>query len=175
MSAPIDNQTTKSVKGSRILFVGLIASLALNLLFIGGLGAAAWHHKHRLPRSEIGLLGFVKDLPDDRQGPLRAQITSAREAMRPLRRSVREAWAEANKILSVDPFDKAKFQAALAKLGEAEAVYKNALNTALADTAAALTADERKQLQTWRDRRRPKLFLRYPGQTGSKPGDTSED
>jgi uncharacterized membrane protein len=145
----------------RYLYPGLIASLALNLLFVGVFAAAVWHHHQAGPKPkpiEPGLLGFVKELPDDRQDVVRAEITAAREAMKDLRATVRKSWVDANALLTAEPFDKAKFNAALAQLREVEDRYKTGLNGALADTAEKLSPDERKLLQSWREKRRPWLL-----------------
>ena len=103
-------------------------------------------------------MGFVKELPDDRQDVVRAEITAAREAMKDLRATVRKSWVDANTLLTAEPFDKAKFNAALAQLREVEDRYKTGLNGALADTAEKLSPDERKLLQSWREKRRPWLL-----------------
>jgi uncharacterized membrane protein len=141
------------------LYPAFIASLALNLLFVGLFAAAIWHHRHEGMRSmEPGLLGFVRQLPSDRQDVVRQEITAARDSMKDLRASVRKSWTDANTLLTAEPFDKAKFSAALAQLREVEDRYKTSLNGALADTAEKLSPDERKLLQTWREKRRPSIL-----------------
>ncbi len=155
---------------SRYLFPGFVASLAINLLVIGGIAAAVWHHSHA-PRSvEPGLLGFVKELSADRQDVVREEITAARESMKDQRTAVRKAWIDANALLTVEPFDKAKFKASLAALADVETHYKTGLNDALAETAERLTPDERKLLQSWREKRRPNLLLR----SGEKPNEDNK-
>lgn len=148
----------------------LIASLALNLLFVGGIARAMWHHRHgpggRLGE-DAGLMGFVRDLPGDRQKQVRDDITAARQTIRPLRKAVREAWTELNAALTAEPFDKDKYKAATDKLSEAESRLKSATAAALADTASKLTADERRLLQGWREKRRPHMF----GHRGRRDGD----
>jgi uncharacterized membrane protein len=155
----------------RYLYPAFVASLALNLLFIGLFAAAAWHHREESARSnEPGLLGFVKELPENRQAAVRNEITGAREALKDLRASVRKSWVDANALLTVEPFDKAKFTAALAKLRMSEDLYKTGLNNAMADTAANLSPDERKILQSWREKRRPYLLRpRAESVTGDSP------
>ncbi len=145
---------------SRYLYPAFIASLALNLLFVGLFAAAVWHHRREraLAIQQPGLLGFVKELPSDRQDVVRDEITAARESMKDLRASVRKSWVDANTLLTVEPFDKAKFSAALAQLREVEDRYKTSLNGALADTAERLSPDERKLLQSWREKRRPSIL-----------------
>jgi uncharacterized membrane protein len=156
---------------SRSLSVALLCSLALNLLFIGGFAAAAWHFQHRhMKRGDYGLLGFTRKLPADHQDAFRKQVLDARASVKTERENVRSAWLEANSTLTVEPFDKEKFKAAMAKLREVENQYKTRLNDAFADIAAAMTPEERKLLQTWREKRRPRLLKRSdqtPADSGS--------
>ena len=157
---------------SRYLYPAFIASLALNLLFIGWVSAAAWHHRsEELKRNEHGMLDFVKELPADRQSPVRDEIIAARASLKDLRASVRKSWIETNNLLTAEPFDKEKFKTAMTQLRDVENQYKTALNNALADTAEKLSPDERKLLKSWRETRRPRL-LRHTGENGedkSKP------
>jgi uncharacterized membrane protein len=144
---------------SRYLYPAFIASLAINLLFIGGISAAAWHQRNEdLKRSEHGMLAFVKELPADRQGTVRDEIVAARESLKGLRASVRKYWIDANNLLTAEPFDKEKFKTAMTQLRDVENQYKMALNNALADTAEKLSPEERKVLHAWRQTRRPRLL-----------------
>lgn len=143
----------------RWLKVLLIASLALNLLVIGGMASAMWRHHHGRgpfggPRGDHSLMGFVRDLPSERQQAVRADVEAAREAVKPMRQEIRDAWAATNAVLTAEPFDKAKVKEAAAKLLAAEAKFKTAISDALIDTAEKLTPEERKKLQEWRERRR---------------------
>ena len=45
--------------------VALIASLALNLVFIGGFAKAFWHHRHG-PFGGPGMVGFARDFEPER-------------------------------------------------------------------------------------------------------------
>ena len=135
----------------------LIGSLALNLLFMGGLAKAAWHHRHG-GHGGPGLTGFVRDLPPDRRQLLGNEIKAAREAVEPMRQTVRDRWGDANKVLSEEPYDKAKFKAAMDRVTEAEALLKNEITLALSETAAKMTPDERRALQAWRDKRKQHMF-----------------
>ncbi|WP_045836064.1 periplasmic heavy metal sensor [Hyphomicrobium sp. 99] len=155
---------------SGYLYPAFIASLALNLLFVGLFAAAAWHHHEKsLAANEPGLLGFVRQLPENRQDAVRNEITGARAAMKDLRASVRKSWNDANALLTQEPFDKVKFAEALAKLRETETVYKSGLNSALVETAASLSPEERKILQSWRETRRPNV-LRSQGESAKEDG-----
>jgi uncharacterized membrane protein len=158
---------------SKWLYRGLVASLALNLLFAGGLGAAAWHHRHGPRGDDIGLMGFARQLPQDRQKIVLEDITTARQTIRPLRKAVREAWDDANAVLTQEPFDKEKYKASMARLTDTETRHKTAVASALADTAAKLTAEERKSLQVWREKRRPHMFGRHGHREGADRDDKS--
>ena len=62
---------------SRLLYPGLIFSLALNLLFLGGIGAAIWHHQNmQKKRGDYGLMRFAKDLPSASRLRLRRNATA---------------------------------------------------------------------------------------------------
>jgi uncharacterized membrane protein len=153
------------------LYRGLVASLALNLLFAGGLGRAAWHHRHGPRGDDTGLMGFARQLPQDRQKIVQEDIAAARLVILPLRKAVREAWDDANLVLTAEPFDKDKYKASMDKLTDTEGRFKAAIASALADTAAKLTPEERKNLQGWREMRRPHMF----GHHGHRDGTDRDD
>jgi uncharacterized membrane protein len=128
----------------------------LNLLFIGGIATAVWHHREQYRRLP-GLLDFVERLPPGRQDAVRTEVTAARAALDGLREKLRSSWLATNALLTAEPFDKEKFKAALAQLREIEDQYKTSINDAMAETAATLSPDERKMLQEWRVKRHPWL------------------
>ena len=168
----------------RWLYAVLIASLAVNLLFIGGVGAAYWHHRgHGHGRGDdFGMMGFARDLPPERQKLVRDQVTVTREAMRPLRRALRDAWADSNKVLTAEPFDKEALKAAMARQAEAEGKFKTAISAMFADTAEKLLPEERRQLQAWREKHKSRMFGRHgrgddggPGSEGPGGGPPGKD
>jgi uncharacterized membrane protein len=146
---------------SRLLYPAFIVSLALNLLFIGGIGAAVWHHSQMQGRHEGGLLSFARELPKDRQDAFREQVSAAREALKSQREEVRAAWLETNALLTTEPFDRDKCLAALTKLREVDARYKTGLSAKFADIAASFSPEERKLLQTWRAKRKARFLKRH--------------
>lgn len=152
-----DGSSAGRVRWFKILLVG---SLALNLLFIGGLAKAAWHHRHGGPGGP-GLMGFVRDLPPDRRKLIGDELKAAREAVEPMRATVRERWSEANTVLVEEPFDKAKYKTAMDRVTEAEGQLKNAITAAMSETAAKMSPDERRALQAWRDKRKKHSFGKH--------------
>ncbi len=151
--------TAMSTPCPRYLYPALIVSLALNLLVVGFMATAYWHHRHEPgPPRDRGFMGFVKQLPPDRREAIRKQLIVARETTKALRDNVRSTWLAANALLTAEPFDKAKFAAALAEVREAEDRFKVAIYGTVADTAAELTPDERKLLQEWRAKRHERML-----------------
>jgi uncharacterized membrane protein len=80
--------------------------------------------------------------------------------MKSERDKVRMAWRHTNDVLTTEPFDKEKFKAAMADLRAVEDQFRTGINAAFADIAASLTPSERKLLQGWREKRRPKFLRR---------------
>ncbi len=157
MTAEVDHSVT--TPRPRYLYPALIASLALNLLFVGVFATAVWHHRQEgPPPRDKGFLGFVNQLSADRQETIRKQVLAARESMKGLRENVRTSWLQANALLAAEPFDKDKFLAALMQVRTAEDRFKTAIYGTVADTAAELTPDERKLLQKWRANRHAKML-----------------
>ncbi len=162
----------------RWLYPALIASMAINLLFVGGVGAAFWHHRQgpggHGRGGDFGLMGFVRELPRERQTFVRDQLTAARQMLRPLRKAVRDAWDQSNTALAAEPFDKEALKAALAQQTDAESKFKSAMTSALAETAEQLKPEERRLLQTWREKQKKRMFGRH-GRRGEGPPGGPED
>jgi uncharacterized membrane protein len=135
----------------------LIASLGINLLFIGLAAGALW--RFRGPPVAIGitpnLLGYASSLAPDRRKMLWDVTDSERQHLRPFRREVRLAREETLKILMEEPFDRAKFLKAQERQEEAERRARVAVQALYAKIAASMTYEERHAFQAWREARRP--------------------
>lgn len=160
---------------SRLVYPALIMSLALNLLFIGGMAAAAWHFNSRHARGEFGLLAFARQLPPEHQDAFRKQVLDARASLKDERETVRSAWLEVNSMLTSEPFDKEKLKAAMAKLRDAESQFRAGLNNSFAEVAESVTPEERKLLQAWRDKRKPNFLRRSDASADKSEGHTKSD
>lgn len=159
---------------SRFLYPGFIASLAINLLFVGGIATAAWHHHMGSKTDEYGLMSFSRDLKPEHRDAFRARVLATRAEVKDLRSNLRQKWLEANALLTSEPFDKDKYKTALSELRDAESQYRNVLNNSLAEMAAGLSLEERKSLQAWRDKRRPKFLRHADPQNESGPQKPAE-
>lgn len=164
-----------SSRRSRLLYPALIVSLALNLLFIGGMAAAAWHFNKRHARGEFGLLAFTRQLPPEHQDAFRKQVLEARASLKDEREAVRSAWLDVNAMLTSEPFDKEKLKTALAKLRETEGQFRAGLNNSFAEIAESVTPEERKLLQAWRDKRKPNFLRRSDIEPHKADGDIKSD
>lgn len=149
-----DNVPAKPAAG-RGLRIALMASLALNVLIIGGVattllcfGGKGHHHRGS------GLMGFVETLPSERAKSIGDKLKADREALRPLRQAQREARGQARSALMAQPFDASAFRTALDNAATAGYEEKKARMGMLADLAAELTPDERQQLHQWFEKRR---------------------
>lgn len=136
----------------------LIASLAVNLLIVGGLAGSfishqrhgGWHGRHG--GGERGLIGFLRQLPQEKREALRPELERERERLKAMREAIKDAWSEANAAISAEPFDKEKLKAALGKQIESELKLRTAVSDAVAETAAKLDTAERQSLKEWREK-----------------------
>lgn len=148
---------TTGVSGRNLRPV-LMASLAFNILIIGAVAAALllpFFHGHKRPRpGPSGLAGFAEMLPADRAAFVRGKVDAQKEAFEAIFKEERESRLAARAALQEDPFDAAKFKAALDRIGEAYDKETRARMALLADTAAQLTPEERKQLHAYFERHR---------------------
>lgn len=134
----------------RWLYPVLIASLGVNLLLLGGAASAFWNHRH--DRRDHSLVGFVRTLPADRQGPLREFLDAERVKLKPIRDEMGNGWNQTNKLLGEEPFDKEKFKQAMARMNDVEDRMRASIAEGLVETAARMTPQERILLKEWRER-----------------------
>jgi len=145
---------TSAVPG-RNLRPMLMASLALNILFVGGIAAALLlPHMGRRHHAPTGLVGFAETLPAERAAFVRGKVDAQRQAFEAIYKEERESRQAARVILTEEPFDAAKFKAALDRVAEAYDKETRTRMALVADTAAQLTLEERKQLHAYFEKHR---------------------
>jgi uncharacterized membrane protein len=141
-------------RASRRMRIALIASLAFNLLLIGAIGGSIWAFRHHAPWALSGvnahLLGFTRTLPAERKFAIWQATREERRALRPLRKAVRAARAEARQALLAQPFDKQKLAAAQMRVLDAEVIARRASHQLFVAVADVLTPDERAAFARWR-------------------------
>lgn len=139
----------------------LVASLALNLLFIGGI-AGLWlkgpHGPHGPPSwgpspTAFGLMMFARQLPPERRDVVRVPLREARKTLRPLRAQLREARGKAAAVLASPDYTQEQLQAAMAAIADVDSRMRQAGTEALLAAIDKLTPDERRQLsEAWSKR-----------------------
>jgi len=141
----------------RNLRPALIVSLAFNILIVGGVAAAlllAHLHGGRRHPPPTGLAGFADTLPADRGDFVRQKVEGQKAAFEAIFKEERESRQAARAILLEEPFDVAKFKAALDRVAQAYDKEARTRMALVADTAAQLTPEERKQLHDYFQRHR---------------------
>ncbi len=159
----------------RWMQVGLIASLALNLVIVGLVAGAVWRfrpHPHMAGRIVIpNLLGYASTLPAPRRKALWDAIAEERSHVRPFRRAVRAAREETIKALIAEPFDRQQFRSAQSRQAETENKARQAVQDLYVKLAENLTPEERHAFPGWREHRRPpgRNPLDEPDQQAGQP------
>lgn len=158
MTDPAPGTATTVERTPRRIRMVLIASLALNLLILGTIGGSIWAFRHgatpALRGSGPHLLGFTRTLPEQRRFEIWKVTRNEMRALRPLRKNVRRARAEARAALVAEPFDKEKFTAAQARVFEAEVAMRREAQTLFVSIASSLTPQERAEFVKWQPLRR---------------------
>jgi uncharacterized membrane protein len=165
-------------RSPRWLIPLLVASLALNLIVIGATGSLIWRYSSQssTPDAPLGrrvvpsVLGYAVTLPPERVKELEQLTKDEWQKVRPLRRALLAARDEANKALTAEPFDRAHFQAAQARMMQADERSREAafaLHTAI---SIHLTPQERRGFLRWREQQRlPQNPLDVPERPAGEP------
>jgi uncharacterized membrane protein len=147
---------TVTPSACRKLRLALMASLALNVLIIGGV-AGTMLFGPRGPHHKSGpLLGFAHTLPSERGDMIRQNVADAQPGLETLRKAERDARDAVHAALIEEPFDQGKFNAALDRSAAADAKEKSARLAVFAKTAGQLTPEERRELHDWLERHNPR-------------------
>ena len=141
--------TAANPKSRRWLWVTLIISLALNLLFIGvTVGAFLMGGPWGPPRHRVmaaAMNEVVRSMPDERRKAARELLDRIGPEIRSLRRQVRKARRATVKAFRSDPFDEAAFKQAADEVESAEMKLREAKTAIAVQLGEHLTAEERRQ------------------------------
>lgn len=167
--------TNDTTAGSgRNLRPALMASLALNILIVGGVAAAlllphlhGWKGRPKPP----GLAGFAETLPADRGELVRQKVQAEKANFEAIHKEERESREAARVILIEEPFDAAKFKAALDRIAQAQDKETRTRMALVADTAAQLTPEERRQLHAYFEKHRARKHHRPDDESMPKPNE----
>lgn len=148
-----------TLRTPRWVKIALVASLALNLLILGTIGGRilAYRHAGGPPPAVRGgphLLTFTRTLPAERRFEIWKVTRKELRALRPLRKDVRRARAQARAVLAAEPFDKQKFTDVQMHVFDAEMAFRREAQTLFITIAGALTPAERSAFSKWQMLRR---------------------
>lgn len=144
----------------RTLRWALIGSLALNVLIIGTVAGTLCisrfgHDRHGHGFKGSPLIGFARTLPRERSDLIRQKYADAQPNLEAARKGTRDARAAVREALTAETFDPAKLNAALDGIVAAQSSEWRARTTLFGETVSQLTAEERRQLHDWLEKRRP--------------------
>ena len=142
----------------RWIYGVLLASLMINMLFVGLAAGRMWAHGgwyggHGHHRGGDGVTGFLHRLPEGRRQVLRVSLEATRTEVRAMREEVRQLRQQARSVLSRDPFDAAAFAAAMAQVNAARTKIGERIAKGMSDLAGQMTVDERKAFAAHEERR----------------------
>ena len=122
----------------------LLLSLMTNMLVAGVVGGRILAHRHGHDDHRHGMRNFLDKLPQARREELGKLVKSWREAVHVGRRNIRQLRRDVRETMMREPFDKAAFDAALARMTSARLSVKEQSSADFAELVARMTADERK-------------------------------
>ena len=141
-------------RSSRLLLVG---SLALNLFFIGTVGALAVRHylaaqpaAVERPRTAVARIErLAAPLPAADAEKLRAAFRARETAAEGAREALNRAFDHIQTALRAEPFDAAQLRTAFGEARAARPVYEQAMQEILSIGAAEMSREGRNKLADW--------------------------
>ncbi len=176
LSTPMD--TARPARTWRWL---LIASVALNLVFVGGL-AALWlkgppgHWRGGgASQTAFGLMKFSRELPPERRDAVRRHLKDARPALKATQNELRQVRAKAAEVLGSATYTAEAMRAALDSVASTDNRLRDMGTDALMKAIGELTPEDRKKLaESWtrrleREQKRKGKRDREDGSPGDPP------
>lgn len=130
----------------------LFVSLALNLLFVGIVGAVVVRNVFSPPLrwgEPANIVSFTRGLPEERRRAIWLETAAERQALRPFRAEIRKRRADVRAELTSSTFDDARFRSAQERLLEAELQARKAALSLQTSVARHLTSEERHRFAQW--------------------------
>jgi Spy/CpxP family protein refolding chaperone len=130
----------------KVLIVGLVVSIGINLLLAGVLlgHRLGGGHPPMMPMNPMfGLMHFVRELPEERQAQLQTSLAALRSASRPAFAHMRQMQENLRTEIRRDPLDPAATRQALTALQEHLRDHQATSADAFLELLQALTPGER--------------------------------
>ena len=142
----------------RILLIGLLFSMSINLFFVGGIAyRVANFDGEEFSRPLPPNIGWVvHDLEESRRSELEPQLRESFAEIFPIRREMMSAQRQVNNLMSARPFDANALNVALASLREANIRYQALSHDQASEILGLLSDDERQAALEFVQRRGPR-------------------
>ena len=142
---------------SNLILAALIVSLAINLVFIGGISYRASSFRDSPLRPFPPNIGWVvRDLSEERQAELAPILDSSNEEIRPMRGEMFQAMRRVNELMRADEFDAEELRGAFQELRDANNRYQQLSHEQSISLLSELTDEERRTAQEFSQRRGPR-------------------
>ncbi|MBI2256666.1 MAG: periplasmic heavy metal sensor [Proteobacteria bacterium] len=134
---------------SKWLAAGLIISVCLNLFLLAGMVAGRMHGPMGGPEGKGGMV--MATVPPELKSVIRDKLKAHGPEFRDEKEKMRELRLHVADALAAEPFDPAALDAALAELEQSAGKLLHHAQVGLAEIAAELTPEQRKQwAEGWR-------------------------
>lgn len=154
---------------TKLLLLALIASVAVNLFFFGGIISRTRNSPSFGMRPFPPNIGWiVRDLSEERRSELTALLQVSADDINMLRREMFDAQANINEIMSADEFDSAALESAFNRLRETNSRYQAMSHSQSIDLLSQLSTEERTMALEFIHRRGPRDSGRREGGFGGR-------
>jgi len=142
----------------RILLIGLLFSISINLFFAGGIAyRVANFDGEEFSRPLPPNIGWVvRDLEESRRSELEPQLRESFAEIFPIRREMMSAQRQVNDLISAQQFDANALNVAFASLREANIRYQALSHDQTSEILALLSEGERQAALEFVQRRGPR-------------------
>ena len=142
---------------NKILLLGLLLSLSINLSFVGGIAYRVANQGERSGRPLPPNVGWVvRDLEESRRGELEPQLRESFAEISPIRREMMNAQRQVNDLMSAQPFDANALNGAFTTLREASIRYQALSHEQTSEILGLLSEQERQAALEFVQRRGPR-------------------
>ncbi len=156
-----------TMTSNRLIIIALLLSVALNLVFVGGIAYRANTVRETRTRPLPPNIGWlVRDLSEERRVELGPILSQSYDEIGPLRRSMTDAQRRINELMAAESYNPDALAQAFADLRQASDRYQVLSHEQTVALLAELTAEERQAARAFVQRRGPRDGFRRGNQGG---------
>ena len=143
---------------NKLLLLGLLLSLSINLFFVGGIAYRVSSFQEQLTGRPLppNVGWIVRDLDEARRSELEPQLRSSFEEISPIRREMMNAQRQVNELMSAQPFDADALSEAFTTLRDANIRYQALAHEQTSEILGQLSEEERLAALEFVQRRGPR-------------------